>query len=89
MHLRQPGFTYRGCQPFTKKTKKEYKIKQETGDTLYIYENELDKSSFQHTWFMEILKILLERQLLKKYCVIKHLILLKIHNMMDIKEVLL
>ena len=37
---------------------------------------------------MEILKILLEEQFLIKYCVIKHLILLKIKNMMDIKGVL-
>ena len=38
---------------------------------------------------MEILMIQLEEQLLIKYCVIKHLILLKIQNEMDIKEVLL
>ena len=38
---------------------------------------------------MEILKIYLKEQLLIKYYVIKHLILLKIQNMMDIKEVLL
>ena len=25
MYLRQPGFTYSACGPFTKKTKKEYK----------------------------------------------------------------
>ena len=35
---------------------------------------------------MEILKIYLEEQRLVKYCVIKHLILLKILDMMDIKE---
>ena len=39
------------------------------------------------TWLMEILKISLEEQLLIKYCIIKHLILLKFQNMMDIKEV--
>ena len=34
MHLRQPGFTYSACGPFTK-TKKEYKSlkKQEIHDT--------------------------------------------------------
>ena len=41
------------------------------------------------TWLMKILNIWLEEQLLMKYCMIKHLILLKIQNMMDIKEVLL
>ena len=35
MHLRQPGFTYSACGPFTK-TKKEYKSlkKQDIHDTL-------------------------------------------------------
>ena len=40
-------------------------------------------------WLMVILKIELEEQLLIKYCVIKHLILLKIQNMMDISVDLL
>ena len=40
-------------------------------------------------WFMEILNIYLEEQLVIKYYVKKHLLLLKIQNMMDIKEVLL
>ena len=44
---------------------------------------------FNMTWLMEILKIQLEEQLLIKYCVIKHLRLLKIRNMMDIKGVIL
>ena len=35
------------------------------------------------------MKILLEEQLLIQYCMIKHLILLKIQNMMDIKGVVL
>ena len=38
---------------------------------------------------MKILKILPEEQLLIQYCMIKHLILLKIQNMMDIKGVVL
>ena len=36
------------------------------------------------TWLMEILMIELEEQLLFKYCMIKHSILLKIRNTMDI-----
>ena len=36
------------------------------------------------TWLIEVLKIYQEEQLLIKYSVIKHLILLKIQNMMDI-----
>ena len=37
MHLRQPQFIYSACQKF-----------KETGDTNYIYKNELDKACFAH-----------------------------------------
>ena len=47
MHLRQQGFTYSACGPFTKDKEKIQKFK-ETGDTNYIYKNELDKACFQH-----------------------------------------
>ena len=47
MHLRQPGFTYSACEPFTKNKERIQKFK-ETGDTSYIYKNELDKACFQH-----------------------------------------
>ena len=46
MHLRQPGFTYSACGPFTKYKERIRKFK-ETGDTDYIYKNELDKARFQ------------------------------------------
>ena len=47
MHLRQPRFVYSACGPFTrhKERIKEFKC---TGDTRYIYRNELDKVCFQH-----------------------------------------
>ena len=47
MHLKQPGFTYSACGPFTKNKEKIQEFK-ETGDTNYIYKNELDKACFQH-----------------------------------------
>ena len=47
MHLKQPGFTYSACGPFTKNKERIKKIK-ETVDTSYIYKNELDKACFQH-----------------------------------------
>ena len=47
MHLRQPGFTYSACGPFTKHKQRIQKFMQ-TGDTNYIYKNELDKACFQH-----------------------------------------
>ena len=47
MHLKQPGFTYSACRPFTKNKEKIQKFK-EMGDRNYIYKNELDKACFQH-----------------------------------------
>ena len=47
MHLKQPGFAYSACGPFTKNKERIQKFK-ETGDTSYIYKNELDKACFQH-----------------------------------------
>ena len=47
MHLRQPGFTYSACGPFTKNKERIIKYK-ETGYSRYIYQNELDKACFQH-----------------------------------------
>ena len=47
LKLKQPGFTYSACGPFTKNKERIQKFK-ETGDTNYIYKNELDKACFQH-----------------------------------------
>ena len=44
-HLKQPGFTNSACGPFTKNKKRIQKLKK-TGDTKYIYNNELDKACF-------------------------------------------
>ena len=46
MHLKQPGFTYSACRPFTKSKERIEKFK-ETGYTCYIYKNKLDKAGFQ------------------------------------------
>ena len=43
MYLRQPGFTYSVCVPFIKNEKRIKKFKA-TGDSGYIYQNELDKA---------------------------------------------
>ena len=47
MHLRQPQFVYSACGPFIRHKERIKKFKQ-TGDTRYIYRNELDKACFQH-----------------------------------------
>ena len=47
MHLKQPGFTYSACGPFTKNKERIEKF-MKTGNTDFIYRNELDKACFQH-----------------------------------------
>ena len=41
MHLKQPGSIYKACGPFTKSKEKIH-----TGDSSYIYKNEVDKACF-------------------------------------------
>ena len=47
LHLKQPGFTYSSCSPFTKKNKRIEKFMQ-ARNTDFIYKNELNKACFQH-----------------------------------------
>ena len=47
MHLRQPRFVYSACGPFTRHKERIKEFKR-TGDTRYIYRNELNKACFQH-----------------------------------------
>ena len=46
MHLRQPGFIYSACGPFTK-NKERIEQFMKKGSTDLIYINELDKAFFQ------------------------------------------
>ena len=46
-HLKQPGFTYSACGSSTKSKERIEKFRQ-TGNTDFIYRNELDKACFQH-----------------------------------------
>ena len=72
MHLRQrargtlhAGFTYSECEPFTKNKERIQRFK-ETGDTSYIYKNELDKACFQHDMAHEDFKDLARRTVADK-----------------------
>ena len=47
MQFKQSDFTYSACGPLTKNKVKNEKVKQ-TGNTGYIYKNDLDKACFQH-----------------------------------------
>ena len=45
MHLKQSGFTYSTCGPFTKNKERIEKFMQ-AGNTDFIYKNEHDKACF-------------------------------------------
>ena len=47
LHLKQPVFTYSACGPFTRSKERTEKFMQ-TGNTDFIYRNDLDKACFQH-----------------------------------------
>ena len=47
IHLRQPQYTYSACGPFTRHEEIIQKFK-ETGDTNFVFKNELDKACFVH-----------------------------------------
>ena len=47
MHLKQPGFTYSACDPFTKNKERIEKF-MKTGNADLIYKNEFDRACFQH-----------------------------------------
>ena len=47
MHLKQPRFSYSASGPFTKSKERIEKF-MKTGNTDFIYRNDLDKGCFQH-----------------------------------------
>ena len=69
MDLRQPGFTYSVCGPFTENKERIQKIK-ETGDSRYVYQNELHKACFQHDTTYEDFKNLPRRT--ASYKILRH-----------------
>ena len=85
INLRQPGFTYSACGPFTKH-KQTIQTFMQTGDTNYIYKNELDKACFQHDIaygkYKDLQRITQSDNVLKK----KLLQLQPMKNMMGIRE---
>ena len=84
-HLKQPGFSYSACGSFTKSNERIQKFKG-TGDTSYIYKNELDKACFQHDMAYGDFKDLKRRTASDKILRDKAFNIAKILNMMGIKE---
>ena len=74
--------------PFARSEGRIPKFK-ETRDGRYIHQNELNKTCFQADMAYGDFKDYLDNQLLIKYYVIRHLILLKVQIMINIKAVLL
>ena len=85
MHLRQPQFTYSACGPFTKHKQKIQKSK-ETGDTNYIYKNELDEACFAHDAAYSDSKDLTKRTAADRILRNRAFNIAKHQNMMGIKE---
>ena len=56
MHLKQVGFTYSACGLFTR-NKERIKMFMQTGNTDFIYKNELDKTCFQDGKSKDLAKI--------------------------------
>ena len=47
LHLKQPGFTYSACGPFTKHRERIQKFR-EIGNLKHLYINRLDNACFVH-----------------------------------------
>ena len=60
MHLKQRGFTNSACGSFTRNKERIEKFMQ-TGNTDFIYRNELDKACFRHDMAYGELKDLTKR----------------------------
>ena len=84
MHLKQPDFTYSVCSPFTKN--KETEKFTQTGNTDFIYKNELDKACFQHDMAYGKSKDLIKRTQSDKFFKNNAFKLLVIQITMVIKE---
>ena len=85
MHLKQLGFTYSTCGPFTKNKKIIVKFMQ-TGNRNFVSKNKLDKACFQHDMAYDKSKDLVKRTQSDEVLKFKALKLLAIQNMMVIKE---
>ena len=66
LHLKKPGFNYSSCGPSAKNKERIQKLKK-TGDTKYIYRNDIDKACFQHDMEYGDFEDLAKEQLLIKF----------------------
>ena len=85
MHLKQPGFTYSAPGPFTKNKERIGKFMQ-TGNTDFIYKNELYKACVQHDMAYGKSKDLVKRTQSDKVLKDKAFKIASNSNIMVIKE---
>ena len=85
LNLKQPGFTYGACEPFTKH-RETIKKSRETGNLKYLYRNELDKAFIAHNAVYSDSTDLVKRTIQIRFWKIELMKLLEIVNVMDIKE---
>ena len=70
IHLKQPGFSYIACGPFTKNKERIEKFMQ-AGNTDFIYKNDLHNDCFQHNMAYGRLKDLAKRTQSEKVMTLK------------------
>ena len=85
LNLREPGYTFSGCVPFTKLHQRSQKFR-ETCNLKHIYKNELDKACFIHGTAYSNSKDLAKRTILDKVFFFKLMKLLEILSMMGAKQ---
>ena len=56
MHLKQPGFAYSACGPFTKNKERIQQLKKQEMQSIFPKMNSISLA-FSMIWLMEILKI--------------------------------
>ena len=56
MHLKQPGFTYSACGPFTKNKERIKKLMKQGIQTIFTKMN-LIRHVFNMTWLKDVLRI--------------------------------
>ena len=85
LHFRQPALTYSACGPFTKHRETILKFR-ETGNFRHSYRNELGKACFVHGATYSDWEDLAKRTILTKVWKIELMKLLKILDMMNVRE---
>ena len=85
LHLKQPGFTYSACGPFTKHRERIQKFR-EIGNLKHLYINRLDKACFVHDATYSDSKNLAKRAISEKILKDRSFKIARNDQYMDIKE---